>query len=85
MFFINQMQRMVLNFTQSDLIRYIYKEVTINEKFLIEQAHKKDFSLYEMYAESKAAYDELPRVKFNPSTATLNAIMKYSSQTPVEA
>ncbi len=76
---------MEINFTQSDLIRYIYKEVTINEKLLIEQALKKDYSLYEMYMESKAAYDELPRVKFNPSTATLNAIMKYSSQTPVEA
>ncbi len=76
---------MEINFTQSDLIRYIYKEVTINEKLLIEQALKKDFSLYELYSESKAAYDELPRVKFNPSTATLNAIMKYSSQTPVEA
>ena len=76
---------MEINFTQSDLIRYIYKEVTINEKLLIEQALKKDFSLYEMYTESKAAYDELPRVKFNPSTATLNAIMKYSSQSPVEA
>ena len=76
---------MEINFTQSDLIRYIYKEVTINEKLLIEQALKKDYTLYEMYTESKAAYDELPRVKFNPSTATLNAIMKYSSQTPVEA
>jgi len=75
----------MIKLTQSDLIRYIYKEVTINEKLLIEQALKKDYTLYEMYAESKAAYDELPRVKFNPSTATLNAIMKYSSQTPVEA
>jgi len=76
---------MELSFTQSDLIRYIYKEVTINEKLQIEQALKSDFALYEMYAESKAAYDELPRVKFNPSTSVLQSIMKYSSQFPVEA
>jgi len=76
---------MVTNFTQSDLIRYIYKEVTVSEKMQIEQAIKTDFSLYEMYSESKAAYDELPRVKFNPSTAVLQSIMKYSSQFPIEA
>ena len=76
---------METNFTNLDLIRYIYKEVTVSEKMAIEQALKTDFNLYEMYAESKAAYDELPKVKFNPSTASLNAILKYSSQSPVEA
>jgi len=76
---------MVTNFTKEDLIRYIYKEVTVSEKMQIEQAIKKDFSLYEAYAESKAAYDELPKVKFSPSTASLKTILKYSSQSPVEA
>jgi len=76
---------MELSFTQSDLIRYIYKEVTISEKYAIEKALKTDFNLHEMYTESKAAYDELPRVKFNPSTTSLNEILKYSSQTPIQA
>ena len=76
---------METNFTNLDLIRYIYKEVTVSEKMQIESALKKDFNLFEMYNECKAAYDELPKVKFNPSTASLKAILKYSSQSPVEA
>jgi hypothetical protein len=72
------------SFTPDHLIKYLYNEVTATERLGLEEALAQDYGLFEHYTELKAAYNQLPRVKFSPSPATLQNILGYSERSALE-
>lgn len=68
------------SFTQNLLVKYIYNETTVAEKFYVEEALNDDFKLYEDYEALYEAYIGLPKVKFSPSPDTISNILSYSKQ-----
>ncbi len=71
-------------FTLNHLIKYIYKETTVAETLEINEALLKDFQLYQQYQELLFAQRQLPKVKFDAKTSTLNSILSYSKQATLE-
>jgi len=71
-------------FTLNHLIKYIYKETTVTETLEINEALLKDFQLYQQYQELLFAQRQLPKVKFDAKTSTLNSILNYSKQATLE-
>jgi len=71
-------------FTLNHLIKYIYKETTVAETLEINEALLKDFQLYQQYQELLFAQRQLPKVKFDAKTSTLNSILNYSKQATLE-
>ena len=71
---------MELSFTKNLLVKYIYNETTVAEKFYVEEALNKDFKLYEDYEALYEAYIGLPKAKFSPSPDTISNILSYSKQ-----
>ena len=70
-------------FTQNDLIRFVYKEVSTVEKLAIEDELAKNWTLNEQYEEILSAYTRLPKALFSPSASCIQNILKYSSQSTV--
>ncbi len=68
------------NYTQLDLIRFIYKETSAAETMDISEALSKDPLLSEEYEELFEGYRLLPKAKFSPKPSTLNTILGYSEQ-----
>ena len=75
---------MNLKFTLNHLIKYIYRETSIAETMAINEALHDDFELREKYQELLLGFQQLPKVKFNPSPAAIQNILKYSEQRTVE-
>ena len=71
---------MELSFTKNLLVKYIYNETTVAEKFYVEEALNEDFKLYEYYEALYEAYIGLPKAKFSPSPDTISNILSYSKQ-----
>lgn len=72
-------------FTSNDLVRFIYKETTVKETLAIQNALAVDSSLFDNYVSLMDAYMELPKVTFAPTSNALENILKYSSNTLIEA
>ena len=68
------------SFTQNLLVKYIYNETTVAEKFYVEEALNENFELYEEYEVLYGAYVGLPKVKFSPCPDTISNILSYSKQ-----
>lgn len=64
--------------TKNDLIRYIYKETSITETLAITEAISRDWELFEEYEVLMHSFQLLPKVKFDPSAATIQGILSYS-------
>lgn len=75
---------MTKTFTPELLIKYIYRETTISERLIIQDALHRDYALREEYLELYKAYKQLPKVKFRPSSKTIRAVMEYSRATAIE-
>ena len=71
-------------FTKNHLIRFIYKETTIAETFAINEALNEDIELLEKYHDLLQGYHQLPKVKFNPTEASIQRILRHSKRTSVE-
>ena len=69
------------NYTQLDLIKFIYKETSAAETIAISEALSKDPLLWNEYQELFEGYKLLPKAKFSPKPTTANAILGYSKQT----
>ena len=69
------------HFTQLDLIRFIYKETSTAETLAISEALAKDPLLAEEYGELFEGYNCLPKARFSPKPATLEAICRHSEHT----
>ncbi len=77
----NSMQQM---FTMDHLVRYLYNETSASETLAISEALHDDWTLMEQYEELLATYQQLPKVKFSPTTASLKNILQYSRQRTFE-
>ena len=71
-------------FTPNHLIKYLYKETSAVETLAISEALRKDDWLFEQYQELVLSFQQLPKVKFNPSPASIQNILDYSQQTTLE-
>jgi len=69
---------MIKTFTQDDLVRYIYKETTIEENFEIEQALIFDEALADDYAAMKDVVKSLDAIQKEPSDRSVETILSFS-------
>jgi hypothetical protein len=69
---------MIKTFTQNDVLRYIYDEVTPEEKPEIERALLQDIDLMEFYLEALETTESLCCVKKEPSDKSIENILNYS-------
>ncbi len=72
------------NFTQNDLIRFIYKETSASETIAIGESLSNDPHFYNQYEELLEGYLELPKVQFNPSPSAVQKVLGYNQQTTME-
>lgn len=69
---------MITNFTQNDLIRYVYGETTSEESNKIEQQMLLDTEFELQFKEICGIVGKLKEVNFTPSEGTLDNIRNYS-------
>ncbi len=68
------------NFTKDLLVKYLYGEVTIAERHLIEESLDNNWELQELYKSMQQSHRELPKVLFSPRRSVIQDILKYSSE-----
>ncbi len=66
------------NYTEEQLVQYIYGDVSITEKFEIENAIENDEYLALDYKTLYSAYKLLPKAMFAPKQITITNVLKYS-------
>lgn len=66
------------NYTVDSLIKYIYKETDIAERFEIENAIQNDFQINKAFMKLYYAYKSLPKVLFRPSQNSISKVLLYS-------
>lgn len=71
---------MNINFTEDLLVKYIYGNVSIAEKHLIEESLESNWELQELYEMMTKSRRELPKVQFSPKKSVIDNILKYSSE-----
>ena len=69
---------MIKAFTQTDLIRYLYREITEEEKTKIDNALICDGELKALFNEMCATLKSLDAAALQPSTTTVFNILNYS-------
>ena len=69
---------MIKTFTQTDLIRYFYREITEEQRNEIDRALLRDNNLRVMYNEMCATLKELDEAALQPSESTVMNILSYS-------
>ena len=69
---------MIKTFTQTDLIRYLYLEITEAERNEIDRALLRDNNLRVMFNEMCAMRKELDEAALQPSETTIMNILNYS-------
>ena len=70
--------------TSEQLVKYIYRETSAATTMAINESLREDWALQEEYRMMLRSVRELPKVKFDPSVATLQNILSYSALTAVE-
>ena len=76
---------MIKTFTQPDLIRFIYNEITNEQHQEIELALLCDNELMEDYKALKSIINALTEVSYTPSDSTVETILNYSKSTNLHA
>jgi len=66
------------DFTQNDLLKYLYAETDIVNSFMIEQALNSNFELKEDFTVFNKSKELLDEVKLSPSKASIDLILAYS-------
>jgi hypothetical protein len=69
---------MIKTFTQTDLIRYLYQEITEEEKKEIDKALICDGELMELFKDLTLIKESLKESELEPSNATVLKILSYS-------
>jgi hypothetical protein len=69
---------MIKLFTQNDLIKFLYRETSVEETKEINKALMCDAELQAMYNELKAVIGELDRDQPEPSSSAVLNILAYS-------
>lgn len=70
---------MISNFTQNDLIQFIYGEADKNLEDEIKSALKSDVMLFETYCQILDTVNSLENFKLNPDNTSLRIIMEEST------
>jgi hypothetical protein len=65
-------------FTQDDVIRYLYNELSEEEKNELVLAMTRDHQLLALYEELAALTAKLDRCMMEPSKKTIDSVIKYS-------
>ncbi|MDN5204404.1 hypothetical protein QQ008_23630 [Fulvivirgaceae bacterium BMA10] len=76
---------MIKTFTQNDLIRYYYNEMSEEEKTEIENALVIDPNLMEEYREISTTARLINEVEVSPSERTISNILSYSKKINVNS
>ncbi|MCD9016255.1 hypothetical protein K7P01_12045 [Fulvivirgaceae bacterium QH1ED-6-2] len=69
---------MIKTFTQTDLVRYLYREITEEESQEIDRALLCDNELKSLFNELRSMMDEIDTADLQPSPATVLNILSYS-------
>ena len=69
---------MTHNYTENNILRFIYKECDLFEKLEMEFAMEDDSTLLEEYNDMMLSYHTLPKVLFSPKKSSIDAILAYS-------
>ncbi len=70
------------NFTQEDLIQYMYKETSADKTAAITAALNSDYSLREAMNILEASHEQLNDIKLSsPRQQTIDRIMQYAEKT----
>ncbi|MDG1275868.1 MAG: hypothetical protein P8O16_01220 [Algoriphagus sp.] len=75
---------MTKQFTQNDLIRYIYQEMKEVEQELLVQALHSDDSLMEEYIELLSTIEQVDQIQLQPSASVVNAIKDMAHSTGLQ-
>ena len=69
---------MIKTFTQTDLVRYLYREITEEESQEIDRALLCDNELKALFHELRSMLDEIDAANLQPSQVTVQNILSYS-------
>ncbi|TVQ42770.1 MAG: hypothetical protein EA362_12555 [Saprospirales bacterium] len=69
---------MVKNFTQNDLVSYLYKEVNPLEYLALTESIENDWDVFQDYKVLRNAKKNLPLVTFSPKPSTIENILRFS-------
>lgn len=69
---------MTKTFTENDLVRFLYDELSQNEKSALEQALLTDTDLQTQLDQLRAVQGDLNKVQFSPSKRSVNKILDFS-------
>ena len=72
------------NYTQENLIQFIYREKSLTEHFEIENAIENNAELRSTYEQMKMVICALPKILFSPSKSVIEKILLYSRLTTLE-
>lgn len=68
------------NFTQEDLLLYLYKETSQAQSAAIKAALENDWSLREKFEMITSAQQQLETIKMSPSQQTIDNILNYAEK-----
>lgn len=68
------------NFTQEDLLLYLYNEISPAKSEQIKQALESDFTLREKFEVLSSAQKRLEALKMSPSQQTIANILNYAEK-----
>ncbi len=68
------------DFTQEDLVRYLYKETSEKENSAIATELNKNWLLKNDYEKLASAKQELIKATFSPSETAIQAILRHSEE-----
>jgi len=66
-------------FTEEDLILYLYKEISVEQSMLIEDALANDWALKEKFEVMAAAFNDLKKLSLSPRKSSIDTILQYAS------
>jgi hypothetical protein len=68
------------NFTQEDLLLYLYKETSLTQAAAIKAALENDWNLREKFEMITLAQQQLETIKMSPSQQTIDNILNYAEK-----
>jgi len=66
-------------YTDYSLIKFIYGECSIPERFEVEYAIENDSKIRNAFRKLMEAYKEFPKVLFRPSDRTISRVLMFSN------
>lgn len=71
---------MVKNFTQNDLVRFLYREVSFQQHYQINRNIENDWDVFQEYKNLRKAKKAMPKVTFHPAPKTISNLLAFSTR-----